>query len=293
MPCRPTDVAAASPAARAACQASTRHPCARPGATAPPGSSPTAAGPTPPRPPPPPPAGSAPPSAASSPAATQRPVSTAYSDQAASAVNSDSLYAIDCTIPTGSTPTAPPRRSRPGARTHDPPTAKIPQAAASEATELDGQPRVRRTTAGSRPTCRAPARAAAGRTPGSSARPRSASWTVAVADLGDPGVPERVPAGRQQLVRALARAAPQTARATRPSARDRRAYSSSAGAARRSAASATPPGRPAPGGAVSAWARSVTAPDYRGCFRARPGLWTTGGRTADGRARTAGGRPAA
>lgn len=42
-------------------------------------------------------------SRASVPAVSHRPVRTAYSDQAASAVNSDSLYAIDCTIPTGRT----------------------------------------------------------------------------------------------------------------------------------------------------------------------------------------------
>lgn len=41
-------------------------------------------------------------SEASTPAQIQRPVSTAYTPQAASAVNSDSEYAIDCAIPTGS-----------------------------------------------------------------------------------------------------------------------------------------------------------------------------------------------
>ncbi len=41
-------------------------------------------------------------SEASTPAHIHRPVSTAYTPQAASAVNSDSEYAIDCTIPTGS-----------------------------------------------------------------------------------------------------------------------------------------------------------------------------------------------
>lgn len=67
------------------------------------------------------------------PAVTQRPVRTAYSDQAASAVNSDSVYAIDCTTPTGSTAhssTAHTPTRRPYTWSA---TAKIPQAAASEA----------------------------------------------------------------------------------------------------------------------------------------------------------------
>ena len=81
-------------------------------------------------------------SAASRPAVTQRPVSTAYSDQAASAVNSDSLYAIDCTIPTGSTAhssTAQTPARRPYTWSA---TAKIPQAAASEASSADQKPGV-------------------------------------------------------------------------------------------------------------------------------------------------------
>ncbi|GAB2885818.1 hypothetical protein GCM10027074_62910 [Streptomyces deserti] len=74
------------------------------------------------------------------PAVTQRPVSTACSDQAASAVNSDSLYAIDCTIPTGSTAhssTAQTPTRRPYTWSA---TAKIPQAAANEASRLTTNP---------------------------------------------------------------------------------------------------------------------------------------------------------
>ncbi|GAA3307362.1 hypothetical protein GCM10020295_66020 [Streptomyces cinereospinus] len=89
------------------------------------------------------------------PAVSQRPVSTAYSDQAASAVNRDSVYAIDCTIPTGgtahsSTAQTPTRRPPPSPGSPVPPspnrpctwsaTAKIPQAAASEASRLTAKP---------------------------------------------------------------------------------------------------------------------------------------------------------
>ncbi len=79
-------------------------------------------------------------SRASVPAVSQRPVRTAYRDHAASAVNSDSLYAIDCTIPTGSTAhssTAHTPALRPYTCSA---TAKIPQAAASEASRLTTKP---------------------------------------------------------------------------------------------------------------------------------------------------------
>ncbi len=74
------------------------------------------------------------------PATIHRRVSTQYSDQAASAVNRVSVYAIDWTNAVGYTPhsaasTTPARR--PYSRA---PTAKIPQAASSPATQATSSP---------------------------------------------------------------------------------------------------------------------------------------------------------
>lgn len=79
-------------------------------------------------------------SAANSPAHSHRRVSAAWTPQAASAVKSDSEYAIDWTIPTGSTPhsTASVRPTRrPYSRS---PIAKIPQAANRDVTQLTSRP---------------------------------------------------------------------------------------------------------------------------------------------------------
>ncbi|CAM5507148.1 hypothetical protein SHIRM173S_11646 [Streptomyces hirsutus] len=74
------------------------------------------------------------------PAVTQRPVSTAYSDQAASAVNRDSLYAIDWTTPTGSTAQSSTAQTPARGPCTWSATAKIPHAAASEASAATTKP---------------------------------------------------------------------------------------------------------------------------------------------------------
>ncbi len=86
--------------------------------------------------------------AASRPAASHRPRRAPYRAQAASAVNSDSLYAMDCTMPTGSaaqaatahTPARRPSEPRPRSVHTRRATAKIPQAAASPATAETTRP---------------------------------------------------------------------------------------------------------------------------------------------------------
>lgn len=79
-------------------------------------------------------------SEASRPALTHRPVRTAYSDQAASAVNKDSLYAIDCTIPTGSTAHSATAQTPARLPYSSSATRKIPQAAQSDASQLTSRP---------------------------------------------------------------------------------------------------------------------------------------------------------